>query len=238
MSSLTPEQLNRMRVNIEPGSRVLCLVCLGKARIKIDWNKLKIPECQLPDFYDCMVVPDEDWNCPKCTRSLVDGTGKGCCPCCGESRIAKRKKWTYTVDCPCVKTAKQRETDARAAQAREAYYDREERPAREREAARLAQEEEAKAKAGLRSKASLCLADMPKSGCTYPANNLPFGEMCRACPRFDRAAPPAPVNRKGSLEQPQPKVSTPVRDHAWDSRPGWKDKVQMQDAVADSFGDW
>lgn len=235
--TLTPEQLNRLRVDVDAGSRVLCLVCVGRANIKVDWERLKVPECQLADFLACMVEPDEDWNCPKCHKSLVDGLGKGSCPSCGVSRIAKRKRWTYTVDCPCVKTADQRKADANAAKAREAYYDREDRPAREREAARAAAEEEAKAKAGQRAKAALCLADMPKSGCTYPANNLPFGSMCEACPRFDRQPAPTQTQRKSSLEQP--KTSTPLRDPgSFETRRGFKETVPMQDAVADSFGDW
>lgn len=247
MKELTPEQIAQLTVEVPHNSPILCLVCLANDGVDIDWEAGQLPLNQLERYQRCMVIPGPHWSCPRCSTKIKEGRGWGKCPCCKTSRPARRTRWIYVVDCPCIETEAQRKATADAEEVRRRYYERENRPAMEKAQARAAAEEQARAEATAfaadRAEADDCLDDMPNRHCTKPKNNLPHS-FCHACRRFDKErqtnqAPPrtAPA-RKGTLEQPAPKVSTPARDQAWDSRPGWKDKVPMQDAVAEALGDW
>lgn len=246
MKALTEEQIAKLTVTVANDSPVLCLVCLANDGIDIDWGAGQLPENQLAKFRRCMVIPGPHWACPRCSTKLKEGRGWGKCPCCRVSRPARRTRWTYVVDCPCVETEAQRQATAEAEEVRRRYYEREDRPAMEKAQARAAAKEQAKAEAiafaADRADADDCLEDMPNRTCTKPKNNLP-NPFCHACRRFDKdrqtnqAPPKAATPRHGSLEQP--KTSTPLRDPgSFETRRGFKETVPMQDAVADAFGDW
>jgi len=244
---LTEEQIAKLTVHVEQDSQVLCLVCLANAGVEVGWDEGQLPLAQLSKFKSCMVVPGPHWACPQCNTRLKEGRGWGKCPCCKTSRPARRTRWTYIVDCSCIETEAQRKATAEADEVRRRYYERENRPAMEKAAAKAAAQEQAQAEAvafaAAREEAVECLADMPNQTCTKPENNLPHSYCC-ACPRFDhkrkqnQPPPKQQPARKSSLEQSQPKVSTPARDQTWEDRPGWRDKVKMEDAVSDAFGDW
>lgn len=247
MKQLTEEQIAKLTKTVPDNSPVLCLVCLANDGVQVDWEAGQLPLEQMPQFRRCMVVPGPHWSCPRCSTKIKEGRGWGKCPSCQVSRPARRSRWTYVADCPCVETELQRKATAEAEEVRRRYYEREDRPAMEKAQARAAAEEQAKAEATAfaadRAEADDCLDDMPNRHCTKPKNNLPHS-FCYACKRFDKdrqqnQAPPRPATpRKGTLEQPQPRVSTPARDHSWESKPGWRDPVPMQDDVAGAFGDW
>lgn len=225
---MTPEeQREKLTVTIPVDSKVLCLTCVRNAEILVNWQTGQVAAHQLALFQACMVVPAERWACPDCNTRLREGQGWGKCPCCGERRPATRIRWEYHIDCDCLKTAEQLRNKAVAEQMRQRDADREARPAAERA-------EASQAKAEARVTADKCLASKPEQRCLIPETALPYGDVCKACRRFDKR--PAPAQRSGSLDQP--KVSTPLRDQDFHDRPGWKDKVTMTDHVADAFGDW
>lgn len=245
MKTLTEEQIKSLTVEVPDNSPVLCLVCLVNDGVQVDWDAGQLPADQLARFKNCMVVPGPHWSCPRCSTRLREGRGFGKCPCCKTSRPARRSRWTYVVDCPCIETEAQRKATAEIEEARTRYYEREDRPAMEKAAAKAAAGQQARAEAlafaADRSDADDCIDDLPNRECRKPKNNLPHS-FCHACSRFDKeraTAPPPrrPEPRTGSLEQP--KVSTPQADNrGFADRPGWKDKVAMKDDVAEAFGDW